>query len=84
MLTRNLCPAFRRKGVLLDCEQRGNSVDFGGTSMKKDSEASVALWGRWGKHEEERKRASGHILGAAGNPGQAPESLKDLALARRR
>lgn len=52
--------------------------------MKKDSEASGALRGRWREHEEERKRASGHILRAAGNPGQPPASLTDLALEKRR
>lgn len=80
----NYCPAFRQEGVVECGQRRGNSADFGGTTMKKDSEASVALRGRWRVCEEEGKRASGHILGTAGNPGQAPASRKDLALKKRR
>ena len=75
----NLCPAFRQKG-LLECEQRrGNSADLGETSMKKDSEASAVLQGRWRENEEGRKHALRHRLGDTGPPGQAPESLEDLA-----
>lgn len=59
-------------------EMRQVPADFEETTMKKDSEASVALRGRWREREVEGKCASGHILGAAGNPGQAPASLKDF------
>ena len=65
-------------------KKRGNYADFEATTTKKDYEAPAGLWGRWREHEEERKHISGHILEAAGNPGQAPESLKDLALEKRR
>lgn len=52
--------------------------------MRKYSEASAAVQARWRKHEEGRKHTLGHILGAPGDPGQAPKSLKDLGLKKRR
>lgn len=47
--------------------------------MKKDSEASAVLQERWRENEEGRKHALCHRLGDTGPPGQAPESLEDLA-----
>lgn len=52
--------------------------------MKKGSAAAAGPRGRWRERGEERKRASGHVSQAAGNPGQVPEPLKDLALEKRR